>query len=63
MAATTGEIGEGRHPLGPFKLVTVNTAPDRAKRLVGRMCEEVKDTYQIIHVANVTSEFTATAVS
>ncbi|KAK2008887.1 hypothetical protein LZ32DRAFT_608996 [Colletotrichum eremochloae] len=37
---------------GPYKLVTVNTAPERAKRLIGRVVEEVKDRYTIEHVAN-----------
>lgn len=37
---------------GPYKLVTVNTAPDRAKRLIGRVVEDVKDKYTIIHVGN-----------
>ena len=41
-------------PIGPFKLVTVNTAPDRAKRLIGRIVEDVKDKYTIIHAANAT---------
>lgn len=40
-------------PTGPFKLVTVNTAPDRARRLIGRVVEDVKDQYNIIHAANV----------
>ncbi|KAK1997135.1 hypothetical protein LX36DRAFT_657912 [Colletotrichum falcatum] len=39
-------------PKGPYKLVTVNTAPERAKRLVGRVVEELKDRYTIQHVAN-----------
>ncbi|KAL3292512.1 hypothetical protein RB213_014162 [Colletotrichum asianum] len=39
-------------PNGPYKLVTVNTAPERAKRLVGRMIEALKDRYTIEHVAN-----------
>ncbi|KAL2200644.1 hypothetical protein P885DRAFT_57513 [Corynascus similis CBS 632.67] len=39
-------------PAGPFKLVTVNTAPDRAKRLIGRVVEDVKDKYIIVHAAN-----------
>ncbi|KAE8453227.1 hypothetical protein EG329_011294 [Mollisiaceae sp. DMI_Dod_QoI] len=30
----------------------VNTAPDRAKRLIGRVVEDVKDTYTIKHVEN-----------
>ncbi|KAK3488181.1 uncharacterized protein B0T23DRAFT_224065 [Neurospora hispaniola] len=40
---------------GPYKLVTVNTAPDRAKRLIGRVVEDVKDKYTIIHVGNAAS--------
>ncbi|TVY26825.1 hypothetical protein LHYA1_G004816 [Lachnellula hyalina] len=40
-------------PLGPFKLVTVNTAPERAKRLIGRLVEALKEKYTILHVANV----------
>jgi hypothetical protein len=44
-------------PTGPFKLVTVNTAPDRAKRLIGRVVEDVKDTYTIIHAGNADSTF------
>ncbi|KUJ12307.1 uncharacterized protein LY89DRAFT_592863 [Mollisia scopiformis] len=39
-------------PKGPYKLCTVNTAPDRAKRLVGRLVEDVKDTYTIVYVEN-----------
>ncbi|KAK4193683.1 hypothetical protein QBC35DRAFT_3253 [Podospora australis] len=42
-------------PTGPFKLVTVNTAPDRAKRLIGRVVEDVKDKYTIIHAGNAAS--------
>jgi len=38
--------------LGPFKLMSVNTAPERAKRLIGRIIEDVKDKYEIHHVAN-----------
>ncbi|KAJ4298219.1 hypothetical protein N0V90_006118 [Kalmusia sp. IMI 367209] len=37
---------------GPFTLVTVNTAPDRAKRLIGRMIESLKDQYDIAYVDN-----------
>ncbi|PIL32757.1 hypothetical protein GSI_04872 [Ganoderma sinense ZZ0214-1] len=36
-----------------FRLVTVNTAPERAKRLIGRVVEDVKDKYTIVHAANV----------
>ncbi|OGM45727.1 hypothetical protein ABOM_005397 [Aspergillus bombycis] len=39
-------------PKGPFRLVTVNTAPDRARRLIGRVVEALKDRYTIIHEAN-----------
>jgi hypothetical protein len=42
-------------PKGPFKLVTVNTAPERAKRLIGRMVEALKDRYTIIYAANCES--------
>lgn len=42
-------------PKGPFRLVTVNTAPERAKRLIGRMIEALKDRYTIIHEANCAS--------
>jgi hypothetical protein len=41
-------------PIGPFKLVSVNTAPDRAKRLIGRVVEDVKEQYIIIHSGNAT---------
>ncbi|KAJ7838122.1 hypothetical protein B0H14DRAFT_3459733 [Mycena olivaceomarginata] len=37
------------------RLVTVNTVPERAKRLIGRVVEDVKDRYTIVHVANVES--------
>ncbi|RKL26223.1 hypothetical protein BFJ72_g13796 [Fusarium proliferatum] len=37
---------------GPFRLVTVNTAPERAKRLIGRLITELQDDYEIVHVDN-----------
>ncbi|SPO07198.1 uncharacterized protein DNG_09892 [Cephalotrichum gorgonifer] len=37
---------------GPFRLVTVNTAPERAKRLIGRLIEALKDRYDIDYIAN-----------
>ena len=40
-----------------WKLVTVNTAPERAKRIVGRMIVALKDQYDIEHVDNCESEF------
>jgi hypothetical protein len=42
-------------PKGPYTLCTVNTAPERAKRLVGRVVEDIKDTYTIRHVENAES--------
>ena len=41
-------------PKGPYRLVTVNNAPDRAKRLVGRVVEDLKDVYTIDYVGNCT---------
>ncbi|KAI8996600.1 hypothetical protein BD414DRAFT_534287 [Trametes punicea] len=38
---------------GPIKLVTVNTAPERARKLIGRVVEDMKDRYTIVHAANV----------
>lgn len=40
-------------PQGPYRLVTVNNAPERAQRLIGRVVEAVKDKYTIIHAGNV----------
>ncbi|KFX94852.1 hypothetical protein O988_03367 [Pseudogymnoascus sp. VKM F-3808] len=48
-------MAEASKPLGPYKLVTVNTAPERAKRLVGRVVEDVKNEYTIIHAGNAES--------
>ena len=42
-------------PLGPYKLVSVNTAPERAHRMIARLCNEVKDKYTIIHEGNAAS--------
>ncbi|KAJ7871290.1 hypothetical protein B0H13DRAFT_1634353 [Mycena leptocephala] len=39
---------------GPeYRLATVNTAPERAKRLIGRVAGDVKTRYSIVHVVNV----------
>jgi len=46
---------DSKYPLGPFKLVTVNNAPERAKILIGRVVEQVKDKYTIIHAGNADS--------
>ena len=44
-------------PLGPFKLVTVNTSPERARKIIGRLVEAVKDKYTIVHAANCEGRF------
>ncbi|KAI9172762.1 transcriptional regulatory protein [Paramyrothecium foliicola] len=43
-------------PRGPFRLVTVNTAPERAKRLVGRTAKALEDRFTIDHVSNSIDE-------
>jgi len=40
----------------PINLVSVNTAPERAKRLIGILIEDVKDKYNIKHAGNSDSE-------
>lgn len=35
-----------------YKLLTVNTAPERAKRLIGIVAEKLKDRYVIEHAGN-----------
>jgi hypothetical protein len=45
---------------GFYKLCTVNKAPERAKRLIGRMVEDLKDEYRIEYLENVTSTFAFT---
>jgi hypothetical protein len=40
---------------GPFRLITVNTAPERAQRLIGRLVDALKEDYEIIHVDNCQS--------
>jgi hypothetical protein len=44
-------------PKGPYKLCTVNKVPERAKLIVGRFIESVKDNYIIDHAENATSMF------
>ncbi|KAK3073891.1 hypothetical protein LTR53_004130 [Teratosphaeriaceae sp. CCFEE 6253] len=43
----------------PYKLVTVNNAPERAKKVVGRVVEELKDRYTI-HDITINKHLTAT---
>jgi hypothetical protein len=40
----------------PINLVSVNTAPERAKRLIGILIDSVKDRYNIVHAGNSESE-------
>ncbi|OBS29453.1 hypothetical protein FPOA_03389 [Fusarium poae] len=42
----------GMSPRGPYRLMTVNTAPDRAKRVIGAMVENLKESYTIDYVVN-----------
>jgi hypothetical protein len=42
-------------PKGPYKLCTVNKVPERAKRVIGRVVEDVKEEYTIVYVENVES--------
>lgn len=44
------------NPKGPYRLVTVNNAPERAKLLIGRVTSDLKDRYTIDYVGNCTSE-------
>lgn len=52
---TTTTMTSSVVPRRPYKLVTVNTAPERAQRLIGRLVEALKDRYTIIHAANCES--------
>ncbi|KAJ9123163.1 hypothetical protein QFC22_001356 [Naganishia vaughanmartiniae] len=36
----------------PVNLVSVNTAPERAKRLIGILIKDVSDKYTIVHAGN-----------
>ncbi|BGP59176.1 hypothetical protein NBRC10512_004969 [Rhodotorula toruloides] len=36
----------------PVNLVSVNTAPERAKKVIGAVIEGVKDRYSIVHAGN-----------
>lgn len=45
------------NPKGPFRLMTVNTAPERAKRVIGAMVENLKESYTIDYVVNSESKF------
>ena len=44
-------------PPPPYKLVTVNTSPERAVGLVRKLAAEVSDSYTIKHCGNAASMF------
>ena len=44
-------------PKGPYKLMTVNTVPARAKIIIGHVIEALRDRYTIDYVANSESMF------
>ncbi|KAF4965956.1 hypothetical protein FSARC_6295 [Fusarium sarcochroum] len=39
-------------PEGPFRLVTVNNVPERAKKVIGQVVQELRSRYIIEHVGN-----------
>ncbi|TXT07432.1 hypothetical protein VHUM_03152 [Vanrija humicola] len=39
-------------PSAPINLVSVNTVPERAKKVLGRVIDTVKDKYTIVHAGN-----------
>ena len=41
-----------------INVVSVNTAPERAKRLLGQVIERVKDKYSLVHAGNSESQYT-----
>jgi hypothetical protein len=43
-------------PKGTYRLVTVNNVPERAKKVMGRVAEELKDRYTIDYGAHCLSE-------
>ncbi|KAJ6442217.1 dynamin family protein [Purpureocillium lavendulum] len=49
MAAVTEEW---HTPKGPYKLVTVNNAPERAEVVIGRVARDLADRYTIEYVGN-----------
>ena len=36
----------------PYRLVSLNTSPERAKKVIGGVIENVKEKYSIVHVGN-----------
>ncbi|KAG7528367.1 hypothetical protein FFLO_06207 [Filobasidium floriforme] len=52
MSTTTTTPAANTRTDVPINLVSVNTAPERAKRLIGILIEDVKDRYNIRHAGN-----------
>jgi hypothetical protein len=44
-------------PKGPYILCTVNKVPTRAKVLIGRLVEDMKEEYTIVYRANCERTF------
>lgn len=40
----------------PINLVSVNTAPERARKVIGAVIEGVKDRHALVHAGNAESE-------
>jgi hypothetical protein len=47
----------------PINLVSVNTVPERAKKVIGQVIDNVKDRYAIVHAGNSESELGCTPYS
>lgn len=41
--------------MAPVNLVSVNTAPERAQKVIGTVIQNVKDKYDIVHAGNSTT--------
>ncbi|WOO80287.1 uncharacterized protein LOC62_03G003801 [Vanrija pseudolonga] len=39
-------------PAAPVNLVSVNTVPERAKKVIGQVIDSVKERYTIVHAGN-----------
>ncbi|TYJ51355.1 hypothetical protein B9479_008081 [Cryptococcus floricola] len=54
-ARTTIRTMSSTAPSSPINLVSVNTHPDRAQRVIGSVIQSVKDKYTIVHAGNSTT--------
>jgi hypothetical protein len=46
-----------------INIISVNTAPDRAKKVIGAVIEKVKDRYDLVHAGNAESEYVENLVT